>query len=550
MWRRIVFGVCVTLLIVPSAAQAGKVYGADRFDVELALQPDGSVLVTESIVLRFAGGTFTRFSRRIQTDRTDGVVGISADFDGVPCERRGGNCRLEIDHEKGLTAIWRFGPVADSVHVFVLRYRAMGVVERRADGDVVSWRVLPGDRGYAVRSSIVKLTSPEGATLVGEPMVQPPVAVSREEGAVAFVVSELGARQPLRVVVRFTPGTVTSSTPEWQARRARGLEAAPAFATGAGVVLLSGFAWMLLLWNSHRREPVGGDQERRGSVPPGDLPVSLAGALTKTGQSPVWADAFGAIVDLGRRGLLRIEESSDRTWYQRREFVIRLVQRADGLRPHERVLLDLLFVTKKGPRTSLKFSELRGAVTSGWKGFSRAVLSELGAMGLVSPERQHTRRWLVAVAVVIIVVGSVGFIPAGLLVDRFEGWPLMLPGAVIVVGLVAVAFAAAFSTLSDEGRRQSAAWRAFFHGLRDIARGRQPVGEPEAFGRYLAYATSAGVSDAWAKAFRKSGKLVTMPPWFEALAARDAGQAADSLVAMLGTGVASTRSTHGAHGVA
>ena len=548
MCRRIALLLLILTLFLtaPSAAQARKAYSADRFDVELELQRDASMLVTETAVLRFTGGTFSRFSRRIPTDRTDGVADIAASFDGVPCQRRGGTCRLEIDRDKGLTAIWHFAPIADSVHVFVLKYRALGVVERGSDSDLVAWRALPGSRGYIVRSGIVTLHYPEGATLVGQPVVQPVVAASLEERAVAFVVSELGAGQGVRVAVRFAPGTVTSATPEWQARRARGLKAAPAFATGAGVILLSGFAWILLFWNSHRREPVVGDRDRR-SAPPGDLPAALAGALTKTGQSPVWADAFGAIIDLARRGLVRIEESPDRTWYQRREFIIRLVQRSDGLRPHERALLDLLFVTKRGPRTSVKFSELKGGVISGWKGFSRAVRGELGAKGLVSPEGQHTRRWLVGVAVAIIAVGSAGFIPAGLLVGRFEGWPLMVPGAVVVVGLAALIFASAFSTLSDDGRRQSAEWRAFFHGLRDVARGRQPVGEPEAFDRYVAYATSAGVPDAWAKAFRKSGRLMAMPPWFGALAAPDAGHAADSLVAMLGAGIASTRSRHGGH---
>jgi uncharacterized membrane protein len=114
-----------------------------------------------------------------------------------------------------------------------------------------------------------------------------------------------------------------------------------------------------------------------------------------------------------------------------------------------------------------------------------------------------------------------------------------------VVGLVAVAFASAFSTLSDDGRRQSALWRAFLQGLRNMARGRQPVGEPETFDRYLAYATSAGVSDAWARAFRKSGKLGAMPPWFGTLTMPDARRGADSLVAMLKAGMASTRSRQG-----
>jgi hypothetical protein len=547
MWRRITLLVLVSFPLVPSAALAARTYGADRFDVEFVLQRDGSMLVTEKVVLRFSGGTFKQFSRRIPTDRTDGVAEIMASFDGVPWPAGRGEGRLEIKREKGLTAIWHFTPVADSVHVFVLRYRARGVVERGPDGDVVALRVLPGDRPYAIRSSIVRLTYPEGATIIGEPVVEPAgAAVSLEERAVALVVSELGASQPVRLAVRFAPGTVTSATPEWQVRRARGLEAAPAFGAGAGVILLSGLTWILLFWNSHRREPVGGDKDLRRSVPPGDLPPALAGALTAAGQSPAWAHGFGALVDLARRGLVRIEESPDKTWYQRREFVIRLVQRADGLRPHERALLDLLFETKKGPRTEAKFSELLGAVSSGWRGFKRAVLLELGTTGLVSADRQHTRRWLVGIAVIVVVVGSLSFIPAALLVDRFDAWPLMLPGAVIVVGLVALVFASAFSTLSDEGRRQSTAWRAFFRGLREMTRGRQAIGDAETFDRYLPYATSAGASEAWAKAFRKSGKLVTVPSWFQALIAPDAGSPVDALVAMLGAGIASTRSRHGA----
>ena len=73
----------IGLALLPVTALAAKSYSADRFDVDIAVQPDGALLVTETVVFRFVGGPFSTVLREIPTDLTDGVAQVTASMDGV-----------------------------------------------------------------------------------------------------------------------------------------------------------------------------------------------------------------------------------------------------------------------------------------------------------------------------------------------------------------------------------------------------------------------------------------------------------------------------------
>ena len=63
----------LALLPLASSAAAAKEARAARYDVDLAVQADGSVLVTETVVFVYTGGPFTFVTRDIPAERTDGL---------------------------------------------------------------------------------------------------------------------------------------------------------------------------------------------------------------------------------------------------------------------------------------------------------------------------------------------------------------------------------------------------------------------------------------------------------------------------------------------
>jgi len=61
---------------VDAAARQSKSFVYDRIDVNLRLQPDGTLDVTERMTLRYSGGPFTSASREIPFQRLDAIEAI------------------------------------------------------------------------------------------------------------------------------------------------------------------------------------------------------------------------------------------------------------------------------------------------------------------------------------------------------------------------------------------------------------------------------------------------------------------------------------------
>lgn len=135
------------------AAQVEKSYSADRFDVNVAVQPDGSLAITETVVFRFVGGPFTFAYRELLTGHTDGITDIAATLDGRPLPAGDGPGQVEISGRNPLRVTWHFEPTSNSAHTFVLTYRMSGVVRQAADSDYLLYQVLPDDYEYVIGRS-------------------------------------------------------------------------------------------------------------------------------------------------------------------------------------------------------------------------------------------------------------------------------------------------------------------------------------------------------------------------------------------------------------
>jgi uncharacterized membrane protein YgcG len=509
--------VIVVLALLPGAAAAAKSYSADRYDVDLIIQPGGSLLITETVVFRFIGGPFTYVFREVDADNTDGVADVEASMDGVPLPRGTGAGQVEITGRNPVKVKWHFAPTSDATHTFVLRYRLLGAIRQEGDADALFHYVLPTDYDYRIASSTVRITWPEGANLIASPAVrQGRAKVVAEEGQVAFTARDLQPDSPLLVYLRFARGSLLEAPPAWQARRARAEALLPFYIGLALAVMAVGEAGLLLFYVRANRRAVltVAPTPFITAAPPDDLPPAIASTLMQTGASPGWPNALAALLDLGRRGVITIEESPERKWYRPRDFLIRLQSRPSDLRPHEEGLLAFLFQTKQGPRDRVKVSELSGSLSYNLKKFSEPLKEEMRAAGLLSAQRQRARRQFLVIGAVLLALAVV----LTVVLAAVGAGPALLVGlGLFMVSVFAFIFSATLSPLSDEGAQVAVRWQEFRRYLQDVLRGREAI-SASLLERYLPYAAGFGMAEKWAKLFSKESGA-EIPTWFHSLAA-------------------------------
>ena len=337
-------------------AQAQKSYSADRFDVDVVVQEDGSLQVTETVVFNFVGGPFTFVFRELPTDHTDGIVDIVASVDGQPG-------RVERTGRDPIRITWHLEPTSNTTRTFVLSYRVLGVVRQEDDSDLLLWQALPDEYEYAIASSTTTITYPSHLELVGSPIVQAgTTTITRDGSRISFTSQNLSPNSPLVVGLRFPAGTVLTAPPDWQARQETQSAQAPIWIAVGLAILASGLVAVVAQVSRHRPRVAAG--KGLAYQPPDGMSPGVAAALLTADASPTWASALGTLFGLAEQGILEIDESPDKRWYRPHEFLLRQVTEPARPEPHEEALLDLIFTTRKGRVKTVKFSDLSKMVTS------------------------------------------------------------------------------------------------------------------------------------------------------------------------------------------
>src|SRR5687768_9848145 len=164
----LLFLILLVSLFIVTPAFAAQSYYAERFDVLIELQENGSAIITETFEFRFEGDPFTFAFREISANETDGLTFLDASMDGVPMSQGTQAGQVEVEAGDPLKVTWHFPPTSNASHVFVVRYRADGVI-RKADVDALIWRAVPEDHDYSITQSTITLTYPSQATLLEPP---------------------------------------------------------------------------------------------------------------------------------------------------------------------------------------------------------------------------------------------------------------------------------------------------------------------------------------------------------------------------------------------
>ena len=112
------------------------------------------------------------------------------------------------------------------------------------------------------------------------------------------------------------------------------------------------------------------------------------------------------------------------------------------------------------------------------------------------------------------VTAAIGIAPVIPFIGRFGPWPLLIPAALLAVGVASLIVGATITVLSNEGLRRARQWRDYRKYLRMVAGGKTPA-LGGSLGRALPYAVALGLASAWAKFLKTQPQLA--PAWFRAL---------------------------------
>ncbi len=532
---------------------AAKDARAQRFDVAVTAQADGSLLVTETVVFAYTGGPFTFVTRDLptdRTDRTDGIEIVEARMDGAllpPGDQAG---QVEISGDDPVEVRWHFAPTSDAVHEFTLIYRALGVVEKTAAADLLRWQALPDEHDYAIDSSTITLSYPETAEPLGAATVEEfQAAVTGGAAQTTVTAQNLGEDDTLIVALRFAPGSLTTQTPVWQARADQRAALTQQYAwpmVALALLLgLGGSALAYVLWRPGQPEALS--DEGPVMSPPSALNPALVGALTSGQGEPGVATALGTLFDLARRGVVAIVQEDKKGWLGQMSpaFVVTLRERPAGLAAHEQQLLDQFFGPAAAPGASAPLTEKMPALVGKWKQFAEPVKATLRQRGWWDEARVQRRGGWIILGVVVMLVSLFSLIAAEFLRGSYGDLVFLLPLGGFVAGLVTLILGSSVSPYSDTGRAEAARWNRFSKYLSDVIANREAVVRTDLFEHYLAYAAALGLAQGWVDFFKKRGETA-IPAWFQPLAGADGSSSMGALVAVISSSGASGAGASGA----
>jgi uncharacterized membrane protein YgcG len=221
----LLLGLLLALMVGGLALAQERSYQYDQIEVDLVVQPNGTLVVTETLTLAFTGGPFQRASRGIAFDRLDSIENVSVS-EGATSYTLSSTADtpgtfLLNDQGQELLVRWVYEPTSNQSRTFTINYTVQGAIRVTNEADELWWVAIFPTRDVPVQQSRVTISLPAGATLepqnVALPIATGSVTVTSNQ--VLVVRNELlEPGEALEVQVSFPPTIVQSSKPVWQQR--------------------------------------------------------------------------------------------------------------------------------------------------------------------------------------------------------------------------------------------------------------------------------------------------------------------------------------------
>lgn len=522
----------IVLVTGPAIAQSKSLYW-ERFDVDMNVNVDGTFDVVETQEIEFTQGSFTYGFRSIDTHLVEEITDIRVSDENGPYQE--GYFEeprtFSVSNEGSNVVIrWYFEETADRARTFDIAYRVHGGLRYYEDGDQVWWQAVYGDRSFPVNSSVVTIHVPEPAKIVNMDsyFTQADMELLDDQTARLTAMDRIPAGQIFEVRAQFTHGVVAGSPSAWQAaedERAAELEAAaeyeekwkPVVDLFIGVfslmLLILAPVFLYLVWYTRGRDAQTDFAAEYLPEPPSNLEPGMAGALLD--EKADMEDILASVVDLGRRGYIRMEElePEKKGIFGRGEadFQYDLLKPVDdpSLRKYEQVLLKSLF----GKGEERKLSDLKEKFYDKLPKIRSALYDEVVTEGFFTTNPEKTRSRWAAVGITMLILTGAFMCVAGAVLANVTDFTICLPlgPGLFAIGLIILARFMPRKTA--KGAEEAARWEAFRTYLEDIDKYSDLERATQLFDRYLPYAIAFGLEKDYLKKWEKV-EAMPVPPWY------------------------------------
>jgi len=519
--------ISLLLALAPAALAQTKTFHWVNWDIDVALQPDGSLNVTETQTLNFMGAPFTFGFRSIPVGRAgnnDGIANVSVSEADLVYTESGSNAPGTFEVvEQGDEAVinWYFEP-ALGPNTYTFSYTVLGAVRagtsEQGSGDQIFWTVLPSDHPSRVDSSRTTITLPEGvypqkytgtedylveAYLNDTPTDDVQITVSDDERVITYeTLRPIMPGEKLDVRVQVPHGLLPAETPAWQASEQRD------DVVGLGVLgvslflLVAGPLGVVLLWYLRGRDPqLGIVVPDYLPEPPEAVPPALVGALID--EKVDMQDILSTMVDLAHRGYILMEE-------EKRGYNFTRTDKVDsGLREYERTFLNRVF---RG-ENSRSLSSLQNKFYSAIPELKRQIEDALVKEGYVPRSPQSVRTSYSIVAAFVLVLGFASLFLLGFFLGDNAGLGCFPMLAIMLTAVALFIAARHMPRKTAKGAEAAAKWNAFKTYLKNIRQYADVESSGEIFEKYLAYAIAFGQERSFISTFAQS-PTAPIPPWY------------------------------------
>jgi hypothetical protein len=514
-------------------AQNTRSFVWERVDVTVALQEDSTLHITELLRARFSGGPFRRGFRDIPLARIERIDNVRVTgptpagrqpFSFVPSDSFSPDVPNTFTTRTIGTTLhieWSFPATTSQSRTFQLDYDARAALRVYPDHDPpyqqISWIGVDRALTEDARVNIATLTfvlprpvDPEQTHVVG-----PEGSTSGEyytSGQTwTWTARYLDSGESLEATLMFPP-LVSASKPVWQDAsdrreqliRERGPQLTLFFLGLALLIAIGGAIAVLAAWWTQGRDPEIGPAAEFIPAPPADLPPAVVGALVD--EQIDQRDIVATLVDLGRRGILRIDPGTNG------DFRVTLLREPLDVSPFERALLATMFGSELRMYRVVALSKAKAAFDEAGLRLRSILYDELVQHGFFPTRPSRTRIfWQAAGVVLMVVAGVAGWVGLSTLFDIAP--TVWMPGAaLLIVGALVWFVARIMPRKTVAGAEAAAKWRAFKKYLEQIDSFEQLDTAQDLFDRYLPYAIAFGLEKSWISMF--SRVATPAPRWW------------------------------------
>ncbi len=540
----------ITLALVAAVGLLGTsrhVALADRsvtwsnFEVNLNLQQDGTINVVEHYDVDFNGGPFHFGYATIPIENLDGIDNIAL------VEQTGGNTQnyelvdsADYQEDPGTYSIertstevtinWGFDPTTNETRTFELSYDVLGALRVYPNAnppvEQIIWTAVDDDVTAVgpVEQATVTITLPQPVDIsqvsVDGQSSDKTGDYTGDGQTFTWNRSNLTQGDKFDVGLQF-PMIIAANPPAWQIaadQRAAEKEKQDEhnnilnlFFLGIGLLgAIGGGAGLYGLWYMRGRDPHTGLVADFIPNPPDDLPPGAAGTLID--ETADQQDIVATLVDLGRRGVLKIEETAGGTSeYGGRDFQLTLLKPDAKVASFEDELIRTIFGTSPETGASVQMSSIKTQFDNAQAQIKSDLYDELVRRKYFLKSPEETRRnWKVIGGVAL--AADFGLC---VILSAAAGGAILWTLPIFVIAGLAIAIlviAKAMPRKTVEGADAAAKWEAFKRYLDDIEKYEKLDEAKGVFDKYLPFAVAFELERSWVNKFAAVNAPV--PEWY------------------------------------